>query len=387
MMTIVLHGRAEKASKVINSRLTSLSYHNKNKHRIFHTSEQQNRERRGVVVSSSPVVPSRAAARDRSLRAQPRGSARPRAQPPRPGRAHGELRARGDRAESAAGRRGPPRLRTPGGPRAGAPDDARARARVARSRGRAARTALRQDPGDRRPVRTVARTTIVWDKIKCVDERLKKGRDELSNLEKSNRELEQQIQQTELELERQASIGTITSADRAGIARMRRLAEEAVRTKRNIRALEARQALVLGRVEAVLRSGNARCYRLCENNVAAAASRPKHHVYRPKLKKKRCIQKNRSREFWPNASCHSCCHGVKDHHHHRRLVEYVESKSAQHVNSKEGCEGYGGHDLRNSSRHTCGEGKQKERTTCRVKEEEEEEEDVEEEEEEKEENC
>ncbi|XP_014232029.1 uncharacterized protein LOC106655934 [Trichogramma pretiosum] len=173
------------------------------------------------------------------------------------------------------------------------------------------------------------RSAQLHDKIKCVDERLLKGRDELSNLEKSNRELEQQIQQTELELERQASIGTITSADRAGIARMRRLAEEAVRTKRNIRALEARQALMLGRVEAVFRSGNARCYRLCENNVAAASSRPKHHVYRPKLKKKRCIQKNRSREFWPNASCHSCCHGVKDHHHHHRVVEYVESKSAQ----------------------------------------------------------
>ncbi|KAL7289704.1 hypothetical protein TKK_0016426 [Trichogramma kaykai] len=171
------------------------------------------------------------------------------------------------------------------------------------------------------------RSAQLHDKIKCVDERLKKGRDELSNLEKSNRELEQQIQQTELELERQASIGTITSADRAGIARMRRLAEEAVRTKRNIRALEARQALVLGRVEAVLRSGNARCYRLCENNVAAAASRPKHHVYRPKLKKKRCIQKNRSREFWPNASCHSCCHGVKDHHHHPTHVDVHKYRS------------------------------------------------------------
>ncbi|CAB0032646.1 unnamed protein product [Trichogramma brassicae] len=301
--------------------------------------EQQSRERRGVGTSSSSsrsrVMPSRAAARDRSLRAQPRGSARPRAQPPRSGRAHGELRARGDRAESAAGRRGPPRLRTPGGARAGAPDDARARARVARPGGRAARSALREDTGDRRPVRTVARTTIVWDKIKCVDERLLEGREELCALEESNRELEQQIQQTELELERQASIGSITSADRACIARMRRLAEEAVRTKRNIRALEARQALMLGRVEAVFRSGNARCYRLCENNVAAAAaaSRQKHHVYRPKLKKKRC-----------------------------------------HVNSKEGCEGYGGHDLRKSSRHTCGEGKQKERTTCRVEKEEEEEE-------------
>lgn len=115
---------------------------------------------------------------------------------------------------------------------------------------------------------------------------------ELESLGQVNRELEEQIQHLEAQLNSQTSLESISSEDRICLARIRKLAEDEIKMKSNIRELEEREKVLCCQIEKIFGSSKEPCSdkRLCE-----AARSQKHHAHKLKSrKKKQCVRKSSS---------------------------------------------------------------------------------------------